>query len=105
MYILFSKADSLFPSQFQRFCTDSLSGKCRCHDPAESMRGIRHKSYLFFSGIFRIFYRIGIRQFMNRQFLSAASLHSYRLCKGTDTDPQRSLNITFIQFQNQRCFS
>ena len=42
---------------------------------------------------------------MNIQFRMNGMVHADRFRKRTDTDTQWTLDITFVQFQNQRCLA
>ena len=69
------------------------------------MGGIRNQDNLFAAVFLCKFHRIRVFQRMDIQFRMNGMIHADSFRKGADTDTQRSLNITFIQFQNQRCLA
>ena len=69
------------------------------------MGGIRNKDNLFAAVFFGEFHRVRVFQRVNIQFRMNGMVHADRFCKRTDTDTQRTLDITFVQFQNQRCLA
>ena len=105
MNILFSQTDGIFSSHFQWYCTDTLSGKSSRHNTAKCMRGIRYQYDSFFSALFCKFHWVRIRKSMYFPMHMKFPAHLYCLYKGSHTNLQRSLHITFIQLQNQRRLS